>query len=481
MTKKGIRAFVVLIFLGFLLTGAGKGMIFDAGSDVNAMESQAAETERNTEDVGEFNTENDSGISFSEYSCLNEDSLLDSGFLETAGRELIDKGMALASEEVKGDFVPVVPEDCSFPKELVVAMEDIFYHSSSYLARESDDSYYKEKLKDLGSEKFKVEQEEERNRVEALLSEEQYFLEGCSSIYHFRLTEETDNYIFVKSNMGSSHIEGIDIYLMERVGDTLEKRCSFEAESHGDVIQYGGEFYFITWEENDALREIEGLRIHRLNGNPKEETLCIRYLPKEYVWTTSYSIPIYSSDTPSVTAQKERKSDAIYEYAKQVENEFAQGSYLRTDEEDGVRTEIYYGDEKDAESLEISDYYGMGYQVDVANCGLPVYVSKKREWERPNSEYLGVRFFYYDSVENDFEELEKLSCGTDQLWFKEIWGMIYVCRMYHICDFNYIFNMVLLEKDGENVESNIVYSATVIPKRKFVVTEGPVNVNRLKG
>ena len=140
MTKKGIRAFVVLIFLGFLLTGAGKGMIFDAGSDVNAMESQAAETERNTEDVGEFNTENDSGISFSEYSCLNEDSLLDSGFLETAGRELIDKGMALASEEVKGDFVPVVPEDCSFPKELVVAMEDIFYHSSSYLARESDDS-----------------------------------------------------------------------------------------------------------------------------------------------------------------------------------------------------------------------------------------------------------------------------------------------------------------------------------------------------
>ena len=96
MTKKGIRAFVVLIFLGFLLTGAGKGMIFDAGSDVNAMESQAAETERNTEDVGEFNTENDSGISFSEYSCLNEDSLLDSGFLETAGRELIDKGMALA-------------------------------------------------------------------------------------------------------------------------------------------------------------------------------------------------------------------------------------------------------------------------------------------------------------------------------------------------------------------------------------------------
>jgi len=451
MTKKGIRAFAVLVFLVFLLTGA----------------------------VEECNTEKDGIIPYLEYSCLNDKTLLDSEFLNMASRNLITKGMALESEELKGDFTPVVPEDCSFPEELVIIMEDIFYNSSNFLKRKEDDSYYKEKIKELGSEEFKVEQEEERNRVKGLFTEEQ--LEGCVSMYHFHLTEETDNYILVTSYMGSSHIEGINIHLMKREGDILEELYNFEAESYGDLIQYGGEFYFITWEENDALGEIEGLRIHRLNGNPEEETLCIRYLPDEYVWRPSYSIAISYNDTPAMFEQKMKRNEAIDNYVRQVEKEFAQGRYLRTDEEDTVRTEIYYGDEKDAKSLKINDYWGMGYQMDIANCGLPVYVSKNREWERPEQEYLGVRFFYYDSVENNFEQLEKLSCGAAQLWFKELGGMIYVCRMYHICDFNYIFNMVLLEKDGENVESTIVYSATVIPRRKFVVTEGPAYVTRLKG
>lgn len=470
MRKRGIRFLLVLAFGGILLLGAVNEMIPIAQNDKNRIRSGVKvkvepETESISEDIEEAATEYGGHVSFSEYACLNNYRLIEQEILNYTTRELRDMGMCFYSEELKGEFIPVIPEDCSFPEELVITMEDIFYNSANCYERDKEDSYAKEKFRELGSEKFKAQSEDERNRMKQLWTDDKLLLDGFIDAYHFQLTEGTDNYLFV-SYFESSEIKVGDVYLMEKVGDELVERNYFEIEScGGELIQYGGEFYFISWEENDRLDITEGIRIHRLNGNPKEETLCIRYWPDEYIWS---DLPYY------IYAEK-----AVCDYVEQLKKEFAQGRYLRREEEDFVTTEIYYGDEKDWESLELDEYGHMGYKVDIANCGLPVYIRKDvvRESHR-SPESLETSFFYYDSMTNDFTELDEMSCSAKQLWFKEIGGKVYICKMDHICDFNYIFNMVLLEKDGEKVKSRLYYSATVVPRREFVVTEGPVNVTR---
>ena len=502
MVKRWIRVYAILGF-AFVLMARGNRTVEPEGTekkdvsfistetegaeaeeteheeDTEDVEAEVTEYEENTEGAETESVESDGSILFSEYDSLNDDSLLYAEYLEQPGRDLIREELAVMSEELKGEFTPVVPEDCSFPEELVVTLEEMFYNCASYLERKKDNNYCDKKFKELGSEEFKVEDIDERNKIIELSGVDGMW--DSFTVYHFSLTEETDNYLLVSSFTGTCGIADIRVRLMEKVGNELVWLHSFETETKGELIRYDGEFYYITWEENDRLGMYEGFRIHRLNGNPREETLCIRYLPDEYAWSTYSSSGSSADDTPSMIEQKEKRNEVIYEYVKEVEKEFGNDRYLRAEEEDTGEPEIYYGDEKDWESLELDDYGSVGYKVDIANCDLPVYVSKKMDYNGLFTEYVKSRFFYYDPVKNDFKELEKLSRESKQLWFKELEGEMYVCQMYEICDFNYLMEMSLLEKDGENVESNIVYSATVIPKRKFVVTEGPVNVTRLNG
>lgn len=469
MIKRWIRVFVVLAF-SFVLMAQGNGTVEPEVTEKEDVSFISTETE---------SMESDGSILFSDYDCLNDYFQLDIELMNWANQDLIEMGVAVESEKRKGEFTPVVPEDCSFPEELVVIMEDIVYNSASFVERKKDNNYFDVKCRELGSEEFKVKDEDERNEIIELGRANGIW--DIVAVYHFSLTGETDNYLLVSSFTGTCGIANIHVYLKEMVGNELVGLHSFETETRGELIQYDGEFYYITWEENDALGGQEGIRIHRLNGNPKEETLCIRFLPDEYNWLRYYSKydQIYSTDTPEMIAEKDEKSDAINEYLEEVKKEFANGRYLRVDEEDTV--EIYYGDEKDGESLEMDDEGSVGYKVDIANCGLPVYVSKEMIWYGLYSEYLKSRFFYYDTVENDFKELENASLKSKQLWFKEIEGKIYRCQIKHIREFNYSFEIVLLEKDGENVEGTMIYWAVLVPQRKFVVTEEPVNVTRLNG
>ena len=507
MGKKWIKVLLVLVFLGILLLRADKNVVFDSRSNVSVVGNEIEETEQEmvstAKDIEEIATENNGDIPCSEYSSMNA-HLLDRDFIEEVGDELIKKGMYLYSEEVKGEFAPVVPKDCSFPEELVVMMEDIFYHSSNPWLRNLEESYYDEKLREMGSQEFKIDLEEVYELFPKLSEYKdqikdisgacrwinvlytdlwEFELDGCINMYHFNLTEETDNYIFV-TYFSSSTVRYGHVYVMERAGEKLVKLHEFGTEAYGgELIHYGGEFYFVTWEENDALSMVEGIRVHRLNGNPKEETLCIRYLPEKYVWSTLYNVySIISSDESDASFNRKRKSsEEIDKYVEKLEKEFVPGRYLRGEEEDKVRTEIYYGDEGEAESLDIDDHGSSAYKVDIANCGLPIYVSKYMVWPDSYSEYMRVNFFYPVPEENNLKELEHLSCTAQQLWFKEIEGKMHTCQIFRICEFNYLFNIVLLQKNGERVERTVVYSASIAPRRKFVVTEGPVSVLRAAG
>lgn len=378
--KRGIKFLMVLAFGGILLSVAVNERIPTVQNDKDKIESGAkAESQPETESIAketeEAATEHGSSVSSSEYDCFNEYHLTGQERLRSTNRRLREAGMYLYSEELNGDFTPVVPEDCSFPEELVVIMEDIFYHSANSYQRDKENSYAKEKFRELGSEKFKVQSEEERNRMIQLWTDDNFLFERHTDVYYFHLTEETDDYLFVSYLDKPFAARVGDVYLMELAGDSPVLRSCFEIESLAqELIQYGGEFYLISWEENDFLGIAEGIRIHRLNGNPEEETLCIRYLTEEYVWLDSYAFDTYQKDIP--------------EYVEELKKEFVHGRYLTRDEEDFEPAEIYYGDEKDWESVELNAV--MRYKVDIANCGLPVYVMKEQTRE---TESESGRFF----------------------------------------------------------------------------------------
>lgn len=57
-----------------------------------------------------------------------------------------------------------------------------------------------------------------------------------------------------------------------------------------------------------------------------------------------------------------------------------------------------------------------------------------------------------------------------QMWFKEFNEKVYTFRIYHICDYNYMMNVVLLDKDKVNQVGTYV----LLPQRGFVLTEGEV-------
>ena len=69
-------------------------------------------------------------------------------------------------------------------------------------------------------------------------------------------------------------------------------------------------------------------------------------------------------------------------------------------------------------------------------------------------EYLRIRFFLFDREENAERELDQLSqydmtggIRLFQMWFREIGGKVYTFRMYHVSDYNYLLNVMLLEQD----------------------------------
>ena len=64
------------------------------------------------------------------YKLLNQ-NLLGKDFLKYIGEDLIVRGVCDYSEEVKGEFVPIINEESNFPEELVVMLEEAFYHSGN--------------------------------------------------------------------------------------------------------------------------------------------------------------------------------------------------------------------------------------------------------------------------------------------------------------------------------------------------------------
>ena len=484
MERRGIQILFVMVFLVALLMSVCRTEVYE-GKDTADLAGHGIEEIVNTEigygteEKQEEPTEEFEAAPFEAYSFLDT-SLLDR-FIDGIGDEWKGRAMHDYPEEIKGEFVPVVPEGCGFPEELVLMMEEILYRSiNEEVGHYPYDCYYDEKLRELGAGDFVVGLEEAYelfpriadhkeeieheydayNLVKELYLGDDFY--SCDEIFHFRLKEGEDRYLF--SFYYGRHGERNDLYLMERIGDEFELLQEFSKPSYGrpQVIQYGEEFYYVVldsdgyWlEENFRLRRwdfSDGIRMYRLNDNPEEENLLVCYLPKEYVWTDSYHTYDRGEDV----------REEIDLYVDEIRQVFKPGNYLRGSD-DYKAPEIYFGDEKEWDHIKINqvNYKGLAYKVDIANCGLPVYVGKDGR---------DFRFYYY-KLQGKFsyaKELCNLDIGDGQMWFKEIGGKVYIFHIYHINYYNYILAVDLLEGDTRTTVRTILIAS----RREFVLTEG---------
>ncbi|MCM1259261.1 MAG: hypothetical protein NC124_20650 [Clostridium sp.] len=144
MERRWIQVSFVTVFLGVLLMSVCKAEIYAVKEDADLVENETEEYET---------------ASFEEYSFFDVSQL--DGFRDEAKVELMDRAMHDYAEEIKGEFIPVVPEGCGFPEELVVMMEEILYRSiNERIGPYPDDCCYDEKLQELGAGDFDVGLEE---------------------------------------------------------------------------------------------------------------------------------------------------------------------------------------------------------------------------------------------------------------------------------------------------------------------------------
>lgn len=411
------------------------------------------------------------------YSILNRDIL--SGLSEQDSINDVKKSTVQDfSEEVKGEFTVIHNGVSLFPEKLVTMMEELIYHNldgsvGGLTLEEISRSAYFKTVSKLGSEKFILDKEELKLLFPQAVGEGDIWeaykkisgSENCISIFHFKMNPGEDNYIFVEDSGGSYGT--IYISLTQKIKNKFVAISKFAAQNHGygRVIQFEGNFYYVFMEYNYNLKNYDGIRLYRLGRKAETENLLIKYLPTDYMWKNMYL------DRTNFNTELEN-------YFESIKGEITSSQFLEKGSANEI--DIFYGDE-----VKVGDYALTGggirnEQIDFANLGVPIYFEKANmiPSSTRNTWYLRSRFYIVDPRDHSEVELEDLEVGKYippqntlrlvQLWFKEIGGKVFTFRLFYVSDYNYIFNVILVE--GNQVTK--VRTDIVSPKRGFVLTEG---------
>ena len=409
--------------------------------------------------------------------------LLDKDFLEFAGMELLEMGMNEYAYRYTGgektDIVSGVNPNSDFPEELVAMAKQLLCDSCNGNTEELK-SAYEEMANKLGAVGYSMNVEELRQLFPRILDaekqpeslEEAYKLlpefylvpQNFINIFHISGSNGQEQYVFEYGSGGSDGAVYVSVNDYIDGEFVLVSEFETQNEGMGRVIKYENAYYYTYLSYNYNLKEYDGVRLHKLDSQPETHNLLIRYLPKKYTWRQLY---FNGNATPEIR-------ESIEEYLEKTGTEFMTSQYL--DYGEGTVNE-YYGDEKKAEKvLETGETV---YIADIANCCLPIYMWKS-EYEPSNidtAEYLKVRFYYFDSETDSFVELENLSMdeyeagiSLIQLWFKEFEDGIYTFRIYNVSDYNYLLNVMRLDKD----RAEIVATYALLPEKEYVLTEGEV-------
>lgn len=384
--------------------------------------------------------------------------------------------------EVKGEFEAVPYEGSLFPSELILLLEEQLYclEKVDGIYDRYNDSYY-ETLHNMGADEFRLDLNDMYHlfpKLDAYKDEIQseydayqriFQSTGCTGMFHINMTPEEDNYVFVYRSGGSDGTHSV--LLTRREKDEFIEVDRFEVQNgDGAVIRYENDFYYVYLYKNYNLKEVDGIRIHKLGNNGTSENILIRYLPDTYVWENIDS------------NKKTEFGEELEDYIDSIKAEITSDDYLENgkEEEPGV----YFGEETEDtdfiveknESIYSENHY---YKIDFANIKLPVYMRKSNFipsnglcWHAKSE------FYLYDTVQDSVIVLENMELPDYQqadrelvqIWFKEISGKILTFRIYHISDYNYMLNVILVEGDKITQIRNDIFS----PRRTMVIREGDI-------
>ena len=386
----------------------------------------------------------------SKYQTLDTD-LLDREFLEVGGIELLELGMneylsRYTSSE--GTFtISGADVTNDFPEELVT-MTEILLHDSCNGDREELEKAYEKLANTFGAVKYSMnieelyllfpklldveEQPANLEDVYRMLPEIYLVPQHLINIFRISGSNGQEQYIFEYGTGGSNG--GVCVSVNDYIDGEFVLVSKFETQNEGmgRVIKYENSYYYTYLSCNYNLKEYDGVRLHKLDSQPETQNLLIRYLPKEYTRRQLYF-----------------NANATSEIGESIEAE----KVLETGE--------------------------AVYMADIANCGLPIYMSKS-EYEPSNmstAEYLKIRFYYFNPEEDVFVKMENLSMEEYepgirlmQLWVKEFEDSIYTFRVYHVSDYSYLLNIIKLDED------KVTHIATyaLLPEKEFVLIEGEV-------
>lgn len=257
------------------------------------------------------------------------------------------------------------------------------------------------------------------------------------------------------------------VRLMERVDGELVLIEQFDTTNcgYGRVVSCQGDYYYMHMVYNYNLKNYDEVRIYRLGPDVEAENLRVCYMPESYTWTT-----VYENDTGAGFA----------EYINEVQEQLISGDYLEIGEE-GVPA-LYLGDEEIVWDVpeEVLPRRGLYvYRTDMTNSGVPIYVV--RHIFAPSggglSLEMDVYYYMYFQESGEYREVEALTTWGNggrigqgelvQMWFKEHDGKNYICQVFHIDDYKYLLNVLLME--GNQI--HVVSQSIAIPNRVFSFIE----------
>ena len=398
-------------------------------------------------------------------------------------------------EEIKGDYneVVITGEENSFPEQLILSCTKVLYESNDGILKYQENNQYEMLLQTYGAEECDMEIEdyfehfpemsEYKEQIDSYYDIYKYMDELynipvlCYNMFYLEEKQGERTYVFQCESGGTNGV--VEVYIITYADGEFhfdyehyyEYGHYFETQGdcQGSIIKYGEDYYYIYLYRNDNLKIYDGIKLHRLGKNAKEDTLLIRYVPEKFHWRTTYR-------NEDIIWQEELNS-----YMESIKDTLLSEKYMEIGPSRDIS--VYYGVEEEMEKGEFShDRWYSYFKVDMMNTGIPVYFSKYNLIPSTSRDKWTIRaqFYLRDEERHVLMELQSLEVNEMfydfhdvrivQLWFQEIDNKIVMFCVSHISDYNYALNVILLE--GSNATQ--IRTDIFAPQRKFEITEGHV-------
>lgn len=371
------------------------------------------------------------------------------------------------SRDVRGEFIPVLNDIANFPTELVEMLERGLYSLENYYNNEVEnieETEYFNILYNLGYSEFQLETEDLYNLFPQLNEYKENF-NNKYDMYKFIVEDEynivdkdeygyiinmfhfNDNmFVFLVHSGGSAGFCDVRFYRLEEDELILIDEFPMLNDSYGKVIKYYYDYYYVSLQYNYHLNVYDTVFLQKLNDISNDNYISISYLPEKYIWKNIYNNkPNTNLDNYINSIKAEISTDKYIEIGS--------NSNISIFEEDGVHTE--------------SDTNL--YKIDFANINIPIYLDLVHFFPSTASStlHLNRKFYIYDEQQEDLVSIKGLETCINssliQTWFKEIDGKIFTFEIYHINNYNYLLNVILVSGNNSTKIRTDIFS----PVRNF--------------